>query len=577
LRSSANSRTLSKAATNYAQRRPRRAKLDIANLSEAAQQRLALRGETFVVAWSSLLVALLALSYCYSHNLLLLYGDAVAHLAIARRIIDSIEPGFRQMGSVWLPLPHILLLPFVARMAWWQSGVAGAFPSMAAYVFGAAGIYRLARQWLAPQASLVALVLFALNPGLLYMQTTAMNEPLFLAEMIWTALLLVEYKRALDANEADRASTLLIATGIILVGSVFTRYDGWILAAFAWVIALLPMLRKDRWQSRAGGAFVLFTVMVAVAPLLWMGYCARQFGDPLDFMRGPYSAKAIDARTSKPGSAHYPGWHSMPVAALHFLKAAELGATVVRFANLLFLLSVAGTIAAAIKWRKAGVLPALLLWVPLPFYAYSVAYGSVPIFIPLWWPHSFYNVRYGMELLPAFALALAFFVAWVMGLAVRARALRTVSIWLPWAVIALLLANDWALVRGTPLVLGEAIANSKTRVPFEAAYARALAVLPPNSVILAYTSEHPGAYQQAGIPLKHTINESDYYEWTPALKDPAKAADYVITTDNDRVAQAVAEHPQGLTLIDIVCSTGQPCLRIYRSDRHAPSGSITQK
>ncbi len=53
---------------------------------------------------------------------------------------------------------------------------------------------------------------------------------------------------------------------------------------------------------------------------------------------------------------------------------------------------------------------ALLLWIPLPFYAYSVAYGSVPIFIPLWWPHSWYNTRYGMEMLPVFALSLAFLV-----------------------------------------------------------------------------------------------------------------------------------------------------------------------
>ena len=44
----------------------------------------------------------------------------------------------------------------------------------------------------------------------------------------------------------------------------------------------------------SGGAFVLFTVMLAVAPVIWMAYCARQFGDPLDFMRGPYSAKAIE-------------------------------------------------------------------------------------------------------------------------------------------------------------------------------------------------------------------------------------------------------------------------------------------
>ena len=40
---------------------------------------------------------------------------------------------------------------------------------------------------------------------------------------------------------------------------------------------------------------------------------------------------------------------------------------------------------------------AALLWIPLPFYIYSVAYGSVPIFIPQLWPHAFYNARYGME------------------------------------------------------------------------------------------------------------------------------------------------------------------------------------
>ena len=575
MRSSANSRTLNKTAKNETVRRPRREKLDLSTLSEAEQQRLALRGETFVAGWSVLLLSLLALSYCYSRELLLLCGDAVAHLHIARRMIDSIEPGFRQMGSVWLPFPHLLLLPFVARLGWWQSGLAGAFPSMGAYVLGAAGIYRLARQWLTPQASLVALIFYALNPGLLYFQTTAMNEPLFLTEMIWTALLLVEYKRALDAEEIKRASKLLMVTGLVLVCAVFTRYDGWIFASFAWVIALLPMFDKNRWQTQAGGAFVLFTVMVAVAPLLWFGYCAKQFGDPLDFMRGPYSAKAIDERTSTPGSPHYPGWHSMPVAALYFLKAAELGATVLRCANLLLWLTVAGTVAAAAKWWKKDVLAALLLWVPLPFYAYSVAYGSVPIFIPLWWPHSYYNTRYGMELIPAFALFLAFFVSWLGGV-IRNR-WPVAGGWTVIAMVALLIANDAVLLRATPLVVGEAIANSRTRIPYEAAYARALEELPPNSTFLAYTSEHPGAFERAGIALKQTINESDYYEWTPALKDPAKAADFVIATDNDAVAKAVAAHPEGLTLINIVCSTGQPCARFYRSDRHRVSGSITQK
>jgi hypothetical protein len=559
LRSSANSRTLSKAA-----------------LSAADSERLALRGETFAVAWSALLVSLLALSFCFSHNLLLLSGDAVAHMAIARRLIDSANPGLHQLGSVWLPLPHLLMVPFVMRMSWWQSGLAGAFPSIGAYVFGAAGIYRLARLWLRPQTSLIAVLFLALNPGLLYAQTTALNEPLCIAEMIWAVIFLVEYLRALDRNDMTQAASLLTACGLVLVAIVYTRYDGWIFASFAWIIALVPMLRRrSLWPTRVGGAFVLFTVMLAAAPLIWMGYCQKQFGDPLDFMRGPYSARAIDLRTSKPGSPHYPGWHSVPVAALYFLKAAELGAIRARQANLLLWLSLGGTIVAAARFRSKHILPALLLWLPLPFYAYSVAYGSVPIFIPMWWPHSFYNTRYGMEMLPVFALTLAFLTAWVAEqIAKRWGELQG---WVVAVVALLIVANSYVLMRGTPLVLREVIANSRTRIPFEAAYARGLETLVPGSTILAYASDHPGAYQRAGIELHNVISESDFYRWQPALKDPAKAADYVITTDGDPVAKAVAAHPGGLTLIDIVCSTGQPCVRFYHSDIRRGGGSISRR
>src|SRR5260221_8147670 len=43
----------------------------------------------------------------------LYYGDAEAHLNIARRIVDSRTPGYPQFGTVWLPGLHALLLPVV--------------------------------------------------------------------------------------------------------------------------------------------------------------------------------------------------------------------------------------------------------------------------------------------------------------------------------------------------------------------------------------------------------------------------------------------------------------------------------
>ena len=151
----------------------------------------AIRRETILVAWTALALALVSLAYCVRHGTLLLYGDAVAHLHIARRVFDSLTPGYRQLGSVWLPLPHILLLPFVWNMAWWQTGLAGAFLGMPSYVLGCAGLYRLARIWLDMPAAVVVSAFYGLNPGLLYMATTAMTEPLFLAEMIWAVLLIV--------------------------------------------------------------------------------------------------------------------------------------------------------------------------------------------------------------------------------------------------------------------------------------------------------------------------------------------------------------------------------------------------
>jgi hypothetical protein len=253
----------------------------------------------------------------------------------------------------------------------------------------------------------------------------------------------------------------------------------------------------------------------------------------------------------------------MRVAELYFLKAAELGAIPARLTDLLLVLTLAGLAAAVVKWRGREILPMVLLWMPAPFYAYSVAYGWVPIFIPVWWPHSYYNTRYGMEMLPAFALSLGFLVARLM--------YRTERRWPRYApmllmgTLLLMVVDGVALLHESPLVLREAIANSRTRISFEKAYATVLDELPRQGTILAYMSNHVGAFQDAGIPLRRTINETDFYQWKAALQHPAESAEWVIAVDHNAVAEAVKEHPEGLKLMSIVCSTGQPCVRFYQS------------
>ena len=155
--------------------------------------RPATREETFPLRWRAVLLAFIALLVCFSRGYLLLYGDAVAHLGIARRILDSRNPGLVQLGGVWLPLPHLLMLPFVQKMEWWQNGLAGAWPSLLCYIAGRRrDSTGCARRMLAPRWALVATAFYALNPNLLYLATTAMTEPLFLALLIWMTLLTVE-------------------------------------------------------------------------------------------------------------------------------------------------------------------------------------------------------------------------------------------------------------------------------------------------------------------------------------------------------------------------------------------------
>ena len=130
--------------------------------------------------------------WCFARGYTLYYGDAEAHLNIARRILDSRTPGPDQIGTVWLPLPHFLLIPFVMRDAWWHSGLAGDFPSVACFVIAGMFLFSAARRvYGGSGAALAVVLLFALNPTVLYLQATPMTELPFLASLaalLWATL-----------------------------------------------------------------------------------------------------------------------------------------------------------------------------------------------------------------------------------------------------------------------------------------------------------------------------------------------------------------------------------------------------
>ena len=127
-------------------------------------------------AWSALWVW-----FFYAGGYLAYYGDAEAHLNIARRILDSRTPGYDEIGTVWLPLPHLLLLPFARNDALWHTALAGAMVSGICFVLAGAFLFATVRRVFDSRAAAIAATaMFASNPNLLYLQSTAMTEPLWL-------------------------------------------------------------------------------------------------------------------------------------------------------------------------------------------------------------------------------------------------------------------------------------------------------------------------------------------------------------------------------------------------------------
>src|SRR5689334_19868626 len=130
---------------------------------------------TAIVCVSLSLISSAAVWYFYSHGWLLYYGDAEAHLNNALRLIDSETPGYDQLGSYWLPLAHILMVPFARVDRWWHSGLAAAFSPAMCFVAGGTFLFAAVRRIFDSTASGVAAVgMMAFNPNLLYLQSTAM-------------------------------------------------------------------------------------------------------------------------------------------------------------------------------------------------------------------------------------------------------------------------------------------------------------------------------------------------------------------------------------------------------------------
>lgn len=494
------------------------------------------------------LLSVAALRFVQTHGYTLYYGDAEAHLNQARRIVDSRTPGFDQLGTVWLPLPHLLMIPLVTDDGLWRSGLAGAIPTAVCFVLSGVLLFAAAKLVFGSRAAgFAAAAGLALNPNLLYLQSTPMNEPIFLASEMTVLYCTVRFART-------QSALLAVVAGMAAAAGSLTRYEGWFLIPFAAGYFLIASKRR-RFLIAA-----IFSLLALAGPLAWLAHNWFYTGDALAFYRGPGSPKAIQ------GAADFPGHHNWAIAWLQFRSVAALVA-----GRPLLWMAIAGAIGAL---AKRAIWPLLLLSLVPFFYILNLHSGDTPIFVPTQWPFSYYNTRYGLTILPLAAFAVAGLVAWTPQ---RLRVIGAV------AVIVASLA-PWLMNPRVENVITwkESQVNSVARRAWTGQATDFLrANYRPGSGIFTTFGDISGIYRQAGIPLRDTLTWDNWPVWPAAVARPdlflrdewavAQGGDLVQTAIN----RAYLRGPR-YTLQKIIAVRGAPVLEIYRRDSQRGIGGEPQ-
>ena len=473
--------------------------------------------------------------WCFERGYTLYFGDAEAHLNIARRVLDSRTPGPYQIGTVWLPLPHAVLIPFAMGDSWWRSGLAGVFPSVACFVLAGAFLFAAARRIYASfGAALATALLFALNPNILYLQATPMTELLFLASlaaMLWATLWF---------RDTQSVAAILIAAAASNAASL-TRYEGWFLIPF--VSLYLLFVAKHR------GYALLFGVLAAFGPLAWLAHNRYYYSNALEFFNGPYSAGAIYQRQLAQGLERYPGDHQWLTAARYYFTAGRLVAGMP--------LMLAG--AAGVLWMliRRTWWPLLLLSLPAAFYVWSMHSSSTPIFVPTLPPLSWYNTRYAIAIVPLAAFAAGALVKLLPARFQIATALvLTVGTTAAWA------------VNGQPSICWkESEVNSEARRDWTAQAAEFLGKeYRPGSGIVFPFGDLAGVLRQAGVPLREGLHEGNQAAFDGAIARPdlLLREEWGVAFSGDAVDTALQR--AGYTLRKQIMVRGAPVVDIYHRE-----------
>jgi len=489
--------------------------------------------------------------FYYINKLGLSYNDARSHLDIGRRIVEGLKPGLAQIGSVWLPLNHLLMVPTIWNDWMWHSGLSGAIQSMVAFVGTGCVINLLLKKLhVGALGRFVGVAVFAANVNVLYLQSTAMTEILLLGTMTVGAYELIMWHQ--DDNILH-----LVKSAFWIMLSTLVRYDGWFLLLYAGLLIFIQVLKKRGYKT-AEGAAILFLTLGAVGVFLWFLWNQLIFKDALYFILGPFSAYAQQKQMANAGA----------LATKHnFLLSAQIFLYSLMF-NAYTYPAILGLIGAVVLWYDKKISPHVrlattVLLAPLFFNVLSLFLGFSVVFVQGISGNTWFNIRYGIMLMPAIAIFIGYLVD-------RAKSLRWVII------LSLILVIFFAVANNDSVTLDDArVGSSQKNVSEVSGFLNSHATNEKGFILISAAS-HDAIIFSSGLPMKRFIHEGTGLYWENATTMPDQWARWIVMRtydDNDLTWKAVSRVP-GFAKYQKVAS--YPFADVYELDPQYLGGLNTE-
>lgn len=479
------------------------------------------RRDHIAVAVIASVIIVNAFLYLLSRDQTYVHIDAIAHVNKGRGLFDNLTPGIRQLGTVWLPLPHILIAPLAAIDALWRTGAAGSLLGLVYFIGTSIFLFLTGYTWTGSRiVGWMAFLFFALNPRLVYLFTTPMTEPL----MVFCASGLLYYMVRWTQDEEWRDFAL---AGLMAFAGTLTRYEGWALAAAA--VVMVPILARKRRIA----ATILFAGAASAGPMLWMLFNMIYFDDPIMFAYGIGSARVNE--TGKNFGTAGSWWDSAIRYLIDVAYALNPGVLWLGAAGVALSLILIGRR----YWRPTFV----LVWCSAAlygFYVLNLYTDTVSILLPGIVkddPQSTYNVRYGAVMAAAVPLFAALFVFIVWRQVERRRAF-SVLLLLPLFLPDLIpqASNepiDQQLTNN--LFYTEGIHNQSFWMP---PFIEVAEKLDGAGLILTNTRIQHVVVWATGIPMRRFVHEMNEGIWDANLNRIDPSIRWAITEEGDQLWHA---------------------------------------